>query len=47
MPVFYILIFIGACVLWLLLSFVFRPLGRLGHRLWEEAKDAITIEDND
>ena len=47
MPVFYILIFVGACVLWLLLSFVFRPLGRFGHRLWKDAKDAMSKENND
>lgn len=47
MPVFFILLFFGACMLWLLLSSVFRPLGWFGHRLWKEAKDAMTEKDND
>lgn len=46
MPVFFILIFLAACLLWLFLSSVFKPLGWFGHRLWKEAKDAMTEEDN-
>ena len=45
MPVFYILIFLAAALLWFLLSFMFKPLGKLGHRLWKDAKDAIDEED--
>lgn len=45
MPVFYILVFIAACLLWLLLSSMYKPLGKLGHRLWKDAKDAMTEED--
>ena len=47
MPVFYILIFLAAALLWLLLSFMFKPLGKLGHRLWKDAKDAIEEEDKE
>lgn len=45
MPVFYILIFLAAILLWFLLSFMFKPLGKLGHRLWKDAKDAMSEED--
>lgn len=47
MPVFYILVILGLGLLWLLLSFLFKPLGNIGHRLWKDAKDSITEEDND
>lgn len=45
MYVFYILIILAAALLWLLLSSMFKPLGKLGHRLWKDAKDAIEEED--
>lgn len=47
MPIFYILIILAAALLWLLLSFMFKPLGKLGHRLWKDAKDAIEEEDKE
>ena len=45
MPVFYILIILAAALLWFLLSFMFKPLGKIGHRLWKDAQDAIEEED--
>ncbi len=45
MPVFYILVFLAACLLWLFLSSIYKPLGKLGHRLWKDAKDAMNEED--
>lgn len=39
MPVFYFLIILAAAVSWLLLSRIYRPLGRLAHRIWQDAKD--------
>lgn len=45
MPVFIFLIFVLAAVLWVLLSFVFRPLGRFVGRVWKDAKDAMDEED--
>lgn len=45
MPVFYILVFIAAYLLWLLLSSVYKPLGKLGHRIWKEHKDAMNEDD--
>ena len=47
MPVFYILVFIAACLLWLLLSSVYKPLGKLGYRLWKDAEDAMNEEDEE
>lgn len=41
MPVFIILLFLGCILLWLLLSFVFVPLGRFTKRIWKDAKDAM------
>ena len=37
-PVFVILLFVAACLLWLLLSWLFPFLGTVGKRLWEDAK---------
>lgn len=45
MPVFYILVFLAAILLWFLLSFMFKPLGKVGHKLWKDAVDAINEED--
>ena len=45
MPVFIFLVFALAAVLWVLLSFAFRPLGRLVGRVWKDAKDAMDEED--
>ncbi len=45
MIAFYILVLLAAILLWFLLSFAFKPLGKLGYRLWKDAKDAITEED--
>ena len=41
MPAFYILVIVSVALLWLLLSFIYKPLGKLGFRLWKDAKDAI------
>lgn len=45
MPVFYILIFLAAGLLWLLLSSMYKPIGKLGNRIWNDAVDAMTEED--
>ena len=47
MPVFYILVFITAILLWFLLAFMFKPMGTLGHRIWQDAVDAINEEENE
>jgi uncharacterized RDD family membrane protein YckC len=45
MPVFYILVFIAAILLWFLLAFMFKQMGKLGHRIWQDAVDAINEDD--
>ena len=47
MPVFYILVFITAVLLWFLLAFMFKPIGKLGHRIVKDAVDAINEEENE
>lgn len=44
MPVFMILVFLGAVLLWFLLAFAFRPLGKVGNKLWSDAKSAMFDE---
>lgn len=41
MPIFVLLVFVGAALLWLLLSFGFIPIGKLSNRLLKDASDAI------
>lgn len=45
MPVFYILVILGAIALWFLLPFLFKPLGRLFTGLWDDAVNVMTEED--
>lgn len=40
-PVFIVLVLLGATALWFLLSFLFRPLGDLFIRIWEDAMNEI------
>lgn len=42
MPVFVFLVFLAAVLLWLLLSFVFIPLGKLVCRLVDDALKAMS-----
>lgn len=44
-PVFIFLVFALAAVLWVLLSFAFKPLGKFVGRIWKDAKDAMDEED--
>ena len=46
MPVFYVLLFLVAGILILLLSALYKPIGRLAHRIWKDAKDNIAEDDN-
>lgn len=43
--VFVFLVFLGAILLWFLLSFVFYPLGKFLHRLWKDAVDEMNREE--
>lgn len=44
MPVFYILVGIGAVALWFLCSFLYRPLGGYFKHIFKDSYDAITEE---
>ena len=44
-PAFIILVFLGAVVLWFLLSFAFRPIGKFIYRIWKDAVDEINKND--
>lgn len=44
-PAFIILVLLGAVALWFLLSFAFRPIGEIIHRIWKDAVDEINRED--
>lgn len=46
MPVFYFLVILGGVLLWFLLAFMFKPIGKFFHRLWSDAVDAIEEVDN-
>ncbi len=45
-PVFFIGLFGAGALLWLLLSFLFQPIGWVGKRIIDDAKEAITEEKN-
>jgi F0F1-type ATP synthase membrane subunit b/b' len=45
-PVFFIGLFAAGALLWLLLSFLYKPVGSVGKRLANDAKRAITEEEN-
>ena len=45
MPVFYILVILAAGLLWLLASSVYKPLGKLVHRILQDAVDAMNEDD--
>lgn len=44
-PVFIFLVLLGAILLWFLLSFAFRPIGKLFYWLWKDAVDEINKTD--
>lgn len=46
MPAFYILVILGLVLLWFLLAFLFKPVGKLFHAIWKDAIDAIEEVDN-
>lgn len=45
LPVFIFLVFALVAVLWVLLSFAFKPLDKFVGRIWKDAKDAMDEED--
>lgn len=44
-PVLVVLILIGGGLLWLLCSFLFRPIGKISKKLVDDAKDAMFDEE--
>ena len=46
-PVFIILVLLAAVALWFLLSFLFRPLGNLFFKLWENTMDEINKNEDE
>lgn len=45
MPIFWILVILGLFLLWLVLSFCFKPIGRFAKRLWGDAQKAMSEDD--
>lgn len=45
-PVLIFLILIGGFLLWLICSFLYKPIGRFFGRLAEDAKEAMAEEEN-
>lgn len=44
-PVFVLIVIVSAVILWFLLSFTFKPIGRLFYRLWKNAVDEMNNEE--
>lgn len=40
-PIFIVLVIVAGILLWFLLAFAFKPLGKLLIRLWDNANDSI------
>lgn len=45
--VFWLLVIITLIILWFLLAFTFRPIGRFFYRIWKDAIEEIDKEDED
>lgn len=46
-PMFWILVILAVILLWFLLAFLYRPIGRLFYRIWEDAINEINIKDTE
>lgn len=42
-PVFVFLVLLCAAALWFLLSFLFRPIGKLFSKIWQDAVDILPV----
>lgn len=47
MPVLWLLIILGVALLWLLLSCLYRPIGKFFKRLFKDASDEMNREDEE
>jgi hypothetical protein len=45
MPVFILLVFLAAALVWVLSSYYFIPLGKLWKQIWGDAKDAMSWDE--
>lgn len=46
-PVFIALVILGATALWFLLSFLFRPIGNLFFKIWEDAMNEMNKKEDE
>lgn len=46
-PVLIILVLLGGVLLWLLLSFLYRPIGKIAKKLLEEAKESMEDDETE
>lgn len=46
-PAFVLLVLLSTALLWFLLSFAFRPIGKVLSRLWQDAIDEMNREDKE
>lgn len=46
-PTFVILVILLAIIIWFLLSFAFKPIGRLFYRIWKDAVDEINNNESE
>lgn len=44
-PILYILIVVAAILVWFLLSSLYHPIGRIGHKVWKDAVDEMSRVD--
>jgi hypothetical protein len=45
--VFYLLLFAAVVMLWFILAFMFKPIGKFFSRLWEDAKREMKSEEKE
>ena len=45
--VFWLLIILLLILLWFLLSFVYRPIGKFFYRIWKDTIDEINLQDEE
>lgn len=46
-PMFWILVIVGLVLLWMLLNFIFRPLGKYISKLTTEVKDNLNYDEQE
>lgn len=44
-PILIFIMLISGCLLWLICSFLYRPIGKLFGSLWDDAKETINREE--